>query len=248
MAMATKTSITKPAMKKITAATDPDTLPESKYADLPNRIKEWRSKRGLSLSEMSDLTGLTRSELHKLEKGVRRLRTDHLPILSKALRCDPEELLSNELAEQLMGNRLKYGGAAAGTISSENPTPRTDLPVLGSFGTEGKFLSDENAPQAYAARPPQLVNVKGAYGIYMPTTRMEPRVPVASMLYVNPILPARPGDLAIARMANGHTEIVAVERGKNGQLVGRLSNPDETIELDIEGGAKLHRVTGIMFA
>jgi transcriptional regulator with XRE-family HTH domain len=238
----------KTTMKKITSDTDPDTLPESKYANLPNRIKEWRMKRGLSLSEMSELTGLTRSELHKLEKGVRRLRTDHLPILSKALRCDPEELLSNELAEQLMGNRLKYGGAAAGVISSENPTQRTDLPVLGNFGSDGKFTSDETSPQAYAARPPQLVNVKGAYGIYMPTTRMEPRVPVASMLYVNPILPARPGDLAVARMPNGQTEIVAIERGKGGQLVGRLANPDETIELDTETGTKVHRVTGIMFA
>lgn len=215
---------------------------------VPNRIKEWRMKRGLSLSEMSELTGLTRSELHKLEKGVRRLRTDHLPVLSKALRCDPEELLSPELAEQLMGNRLKYGGGAGNLISSENPTPRADLPILGNFSAEGKFVSDENTPQAFAPRPPQLVNVKGAYAVYMPTTRMEPRVPVASMLYVNPVLPARPGDLAVVRMADGRTEVCAVERGKTGALVGRLSNPDETIELDPESGTKIHRVTGVMFA
>jgi transcriptional regulator with XRE-family HTH domain len=214
---------------------------------VPNRIKEWRMKRGLSLSEMSELTGLTRSELHKLEKGVRRLRTDHLPVLSKALRCDPEELLAPELAEQLLGNRLKYGGGAGNLISSENPTIRADLPILGSFSAEGRFISDENTPQAFAPRPPQLVNVKGAYAIYMPTTRMEPRVPVASMLYVNPVLPARPGDLACVRLTDGRTEIVAVERGKTG-LVGRLSSPDETIELDPESGTKVHRVTGVIFA
>ncbi len=213
---------------------------------VPNRIKEWRMKRGLSLSEMSELTGLTRSELHKLEKGVRRLRTDHLPVLSKALRCDPEELLSPELAEQLMGNRLKYGGSGA-VISADNPSPRADLPVLGSFSNEGRFISDENAPQAFAPRPPQLINVRNSYAVYMPTTRMEPRVPVASLLYVNPVLPARPGDLAVIRMNDGRTEVVSVERGKNG-LVGRLSSPDETIDLDPESGTKIHRVTGIVFA
>ncbi len=234
--------------KKSANDTDTDTQTASSPALVPNRIKEWRMKRGLSLSEMSELTGLTRSELHKLEKGVRRLRTDHLPVLSKALRCDPEELLSPELAEQLMGNRMKYGGGAGNLISSENPTQRADLPILGTFNSEGKFISDDNSPQAYAPRPPQLANVKGAYGIYMPTTRMEPRVPVASMLYANPVLPARPGDLAVVRFTDGRTEIVSVERGKTGGLVGRLSSPDETIDLDPEAGTKIHRVTGVMFA
>lgn len=236
------------ATAKIARKTAAEGETEGSNSLVPNRIKEWRMKRGLSLSEMSELTGLTRSELHKLEKGVRRLRTDHLPVLSKALRCDPEELLAPDLAEQLLGNRLKYGGGAGSVISAESPTPRADLPVLGSFNPDGKFISDDNAPQAFTARPPQLINVRNSYAVYMPTTRMEPRVPVASLLYVNPVLPARPGDLAVVRMADGRTEIVAVERSKSGGLLGRLQNPDEALELDPESGTRIHRVIGVMFA
>ncbi|MGE0252227.1 MAG: helix-turn-helix domain-containing protein [Dongiaceae bacterium] len=220
---------------------------EGKEAPLPNRIKEHRMLRGMSLSELSELTGLTRSELHKLEKGVRRLRTDHLPILSRALRVSPEQLLSTELAETLMGNRLKYGsGSSGGAISAEAPTVMADLPILGTYNATGTLFTHDDQPQAFAQRIPQLVNVKGAYALYMTTTRMEPRIPVGALLYVNPLIPVRPGDIAVARKGDGATEVVMVERTSSGGMQGRMQSPEETMDLDND--TKLHRVVGVIFS
>lgn len=197
------------------------------FQDAPNRIKEIRMRRGMSLSELSELTGFTRSELHKLEKGVRRIRTDHLPALAKALRCDPEELLHPELAEELVGYRLKYGEGQ--TTPAESAT--ADLPVYGTLQDNGSFTMDEENPNALVNRPASLKSVKNAYAVYMPTSALEPQVPVASLMYVSPVMPARPGDVAIVRHENKTAEIIRVQAG---QSFGSTT--------------KVHRVIGVMFA
>ncbi len=212
----------------------------------PNRIKEMRLRRGMSLSELSELTGLTRSELHKLEKGVRRIRTDHLPPLSKSLKCAPEELLNPELAEQLIGDRMRYAGTVDAT-KGDGPTAVADLPVFGAMESDSRFIIDEAAPQAYVQRMPHLFNVKTAFAVYMPDTSMEPRVPTGSLVYINPILPARPGDLAVIRWNNGAAKIVMLTMDKKNGLVGIQENTDEEIILEQEQGVRIQRVIGISF-
>lgn len=209
----------------------------------PNRIKDVRMRRGMSLSELSELTGLTRSELHKLEKGVRRIRTDHLPPLAKALRCTPEELLSPDLVKQLLGNRSSFGQA-----QGEAATTYKEIVVLGKTEKDGQFYINEETPIARVAAPLALSEVAEAYAIYMPTVRLEPRIPVASLLYVNPVLPARPGDVAVARYPDGRALLVQVERDAQGMLAGRLFMPNEMITFAPSDNVRLQRVIGVMFS
>jgi len=209
----------------------------------PNRIKEMRLMRGMSLSELSELTGMTRSELHKLEKGVRRIRTDHLPPLSQSLRCGPEELLNAELAEQLMGDRMKYTLSREG---ADGPAIAADLPVYGAV-VDGAFSISDAEPQAYVQRSPNLVNVKTSFAVYQPDESMEPRISQGNLLYVNPILPSRAGDIVLATWKDGTAKVLMLSQERGAGLIGTQENSDVKIVIAEEDGIKLQRVIGISF-
>lgn len=203
--------------------------PRSKtdLASLPNRIRELRLSRGMSLSELSDLTTFTRSELHKLEKGVRRLRTDHLLPLSTALGCQAEELLSRDMIKQLSGSRASFtfaAGKASGAAANSS-----DLPVYGA-ASGGQFNVDFKAVQAQVARPPQLANVPHGYAVYMPSNALEARVPMGCLCYVNPVVPVKAGDVAVFVNENGGPADVAVVTAAS-----------------LKGEKKAHKVIGLMF-
>src|SRR6478752_2600932 len=51
----------------------------------PNRIRELREARGLSQRDLARRMGLTGPEVHKLENGMRRLRSEHLDKLTLIL-------------------------------------------------------------------------------------------------------------------------------------------------------------------
>lgn len=237
-----------------TSSTHPTPQPtpstKAKAASLmPNRIKDMRMKRGMSLSELSELTGMTRSELHKLEKGVRRIRTDHLPPLAKALKCGPEELLNAELAEQLLGDRQRYSGTVD-AASGQGPSMMADLPIYGITDINGQLRIDENEPQAYVMRSPQLHNVKTSYALYMPDESMEPALPKGALLYVNPILPTRVGDLVVAIWPDGVSRVLQLTQSTSPDSGTRLVLKDtqgtEILPQDHQG-LRLQRVIGLSF-
>jgi transcriptional regulator with XRE-family HTH domain len=64
-------------------------LPERKRRittmERPNRIRELRELRGLSQRDLARRLGLTGPEVHKLETGMRRLRSEHLDKLTAIL-------------------------------------------------------------------------------------------------------------------------------------------------------------------
>ena len=68
--------------------------------DQPNRIREWRNRRRMSLAELGETVGLSRSEISKLENGSRRVRAEHLVILAKALKVPPEELMDRNTVRE----------------------------------------------------------------------------------------------------------------------------------------------------
>ena len=218
------------------------------YDELPNRIKEWRNKRRMSLAELGEIVNLSRSEISKLENGSRRVRSDHLLKLSKALRIRPEDLLSKQEAEELLNHTAE--------IASENPSSATtmsmsmDLPVCGQM-TETTFMVDEETPQTFSQRPPQLDRVAGAYAVHVPSTDLEPHVRVGTLLYVNPVLPARPEDLAVIRYTSGkQADVVYVMRDNStGQLVGKKYGQEETtIDLAANDVKAVHRVVGSWYS
>lgn len=60
---------------------------------MKNRIKEIRKKRKLTQEELANLVGVSKQQIFRLEKGVRKLTQEWLIKISKALNCNIEDLL-----------------------------------------------------------------------------------------------------------------------------------------------------------
>lgn len=70
----------------------------------PNRIKELREDRGLTLEQLAEKVGTSHTQISRLEHGKRRLDINWMQRVAKALVCQPQDLmvpgaLPAELAE-----------------------------------------------------------------------------------------------------------------------------------------------------
>jgi transcriptional regulator with XRE-family HTH domain len=208
--------------------------------DQPNRIREWRSRRRMSLAELGETVGLSRSEISKLENGSRRVRAEHLVILAKALKVPPEELMDRDTVRDMLGEIPQPAPAPAPSAAV--------LPVRQCRRQGGMVIvSEQDTPGMAIEAPPQLASVPGAYAFYMPDTSYEPRVPVGALLMVNTVLPPRAGDMAVVHMDGAEPFLAAVDR--QGDKLVAVANRD-TAPVDLNGPhvARTHRVAGVWFA
>lgn len=70
--------------------------------DMDNRILELRKERGLTLAQLAEKTGSTAQQIGRLEKGERRLTTDWMAKIARALDVLPEDLMSDNHGERVM--------------------------------------------------------------------------------------------------------------------------------------------------
>jgi transcriptional regulator with XRE-family HTH domain len=203
--------------------------------DPPNRIREWRSKRRMSLAELGETVGLSRSEISKLESGSRRVRADHLVVLSKALKVPPEDLMDREVVREMLGE-----------LPQPLPQPGPSVPVLPARRQDGAIVVMPQEAALTVEAPPQIAQVPGAYAFYMPDTSLEPRVPVGALLFVNPLLPPRAGDLAVVAADGRVPALVAVERRSNA-LLAIASNGIDSLDLNSPSVDSAQRIAGMWF-
>lgn len=64
----------------------------------PNRIREIRETKGLTLEQVAMAAGTTNQQVSKLEKGERGLDLDWLRRIAQGLGCEPWELLPSSLS------------------------------------------------------------------------------------------------------------------------------------------------------
>ena len=70
---------------------------EIDYLSLGKRIKNCREKNGLSQYDLSEMTGISRSYLSRIESGHYNLSLDYLVMISNALKAPIGELLKESL-------------------------------------------------------------------------------------------------------------------------------------------------------
>ncbi len=203
--------------------------------DKPNRIREWRNRRRMSLAELGEAVGLSRSEISKLESGSRRVRADHLVVLAKALKVAPEELMDKETVRDMIGE-LPPATSAAGSVIPVAQVRRQNGCVV--------IIAQDTAMTVDA--PPQLANVPGAFAFYMADTSLEPRVPVGALLYVHPLLPPRAGDLAVVTIEQAPPALASIERRSNA-LVAIPDKDTTAIDLNDPRVISAHRIAGMWF-
>ena len=127
------------------SASDPE--PESVDAVVRRRLKELRTRQGLTLEEVSRSAQIDVSTLSRLESGKRRLALDHLPRLAAALSVSTDELLREpeQPDPRVRGNAhthnditfwpLTRHGPAGGLhaykirVNPKRKTPPTEFPV-----------------------------------------------------------------------------------------------------------------------
>lgn len=190
----------------------------------------------MSLAELGEVVGLSRSEISKLENGSRRVRAEHLVILAKALKVPPEELMDRETVRDMLGD-----------LPAPPPASTSMMPIRQSRRQGGMVTIPAQEPGSLMVEmPPQLLQVPGAYAFYMPDTSFEPRVPVGALLFVNTVLPPRAGDMAVVHMEGAEPFLASVER--RGDMLVAVANKD-TAPVDLNGPhvARTHRIAGVWF-
>ena len=65
------------------------------------RIRTLREKQNLYLRQVAPLLEMDTAQLSKIEKGLRQLKRQQIPILSAILKADKDELLTLWLADQI---------------------------------------------------------------------------------------------------------------------------------------------------
>jgi transcriptional regulator with XRE-family HTH domain len=65
------------------------------------RVRTLREKQNLYLRQVAPLLEMDTAQLSKIEKGLRQLKREQLPILAEILKVDKDELLILWLADQL---------------------------------------------------------------------------------------------------------------------------------------------------
>ena len=203
-----------------------------------NRIREHRQARGMTLQQLAEASGTTKSQIDKLEKGERRLTVDWLLRLAKPLGCDPRDLLATGPAV------VSTPPAPQAFHGSLLPPPT--LPVRGAArGGMAQEMYWTDGPIDQVPRPHYLAHVKDAYAVYVVGDSMAPMYRPRQLLFVNPYKPPVSGSGVVITLADGAVLIKEFVRQKPTGMVVREYRPqlrDFTIsQTDI---AALHAVVG----
>ncbi|MBX4941127.1 LexA family transcriptional regulator [Rhizobium binae] len=140
----------------------------------------------------------------------------------------------------------------AGVVDDEPPVPNARIaeavgftrpgkmiPVLGEVvgGDDGEYIFNGQV-QDWVACPPSLVNVNGAYSVYVDGESMSPRYRPGETVYVHPNKPPRRGDDVIVQIkpreegAAPHGFVKEFVGWTGNKLVLHQHNPVKRIEFD----------------
>ncbi len=154
-----------------------------------DRLREARRKAGYkTATAASEAFGWPASSYASSENGHRGITATKAQRYARAFGTTAEWLL--------------YGENEPEQVPSPQPHPPKSnttfmFPVHGSLrgGSEDYLKASDECIDRVTA-PPSLVDIKGAYAIYMPGTSMEPRYHEGETLFVNPKKLPRPGEYA----------------------------------------------------
>ena len=162
----------------------------NKTMDLKERIKNSRMAAKMTQEELAKAVGKTRNAVAQWESGTAHPRPNTLEDIAGALKVSLEWLLLGDKnageydSRQISGRpAIKlipvYGQAVAG--------------INGEFAFDGKKLFEVPCP-------PQLLNVKNAYGVEVAGDTMSPRYEDGEIVYVDTVRRIKKGDYVVAQI------------------------------------------------
>lgn len=112
---------------------------------MPNLIKYWRQKRGISGQQLAELIGSTQPQVHRLETGKLRLKVDQMGVIAQALGVAPQDLLAPRMIPLVgyvgAGGEVEYlDDSAKGAGLDEVPAPPGADPQTVAVGIRGTSM------------------------------------------------------------------------------------------------------------
>lgn len=207
---------------------------------MKNRIRELRLRQDLTLQRLADRIGTTPQQIHRLERGVRRLSTEWMERVASGLGVHPTELIANE------ADLAMRAGDGSGVRVRELPAyGAIDLPVYGTaVGGSDTLLFNDGEVTERLARPALLAGAVQAYAVYMTGDSMEPRYRALELLYVNPARPVTAGCYTVVQKANGEALVKRFKSRDDHAVVLEQLNPDSEIRIPAEEVTAIHRIVG----
>lgn len=156
-------------------------------------LRDIRLSCGLTLEELSEISELSPSYLSRLESGTRRLNVDTIDRLSKALKCNPSDLLvTGERWDQIQaGTYTTPRPHVAGTYESREPfAPTGKLPIYGASANNGTINFSTNI--GFTTCPADLVGVPGGFALRIADDVMAPRYRKGDLVFIHPGRPLSP--------------------------------------------------------
>lgn len=156
------------------------------------RVEFLFSQAGLALAVRNLGGKLSQQNVANLERGHVK-KSGALPLIARALEVDLGWLQHGDGKAPIAPRRPPGAdGLGAGATALDLPIYRTARAARDG----GAMVIDYGAP-ARMERLPQLRGVGDAFAVYMPDPTMSPALELGEIAFVNPLLPARPGDTCL---------------------------------------------------
>lgn len=199
-----------------------------------DELKKLRERAGLSMNSLARDCGFKGASSYQRYENSDQYARKWLPLslvvkIAKALTGKGDPPIAQNEVMALAGVRLDRGGkVAAGTNDEfnellvdtlgqpeidlqkatnlpENNTLPRDLPVFGVAigGTEGDFNFNGTVVD-YVRRPPSLMKIRNAFGVYVIGDSMSPRFDHGDLVFVHPGRPPQPGNDVIVELHGEH--------------------------------------------
>jgi phage repressor protein C with HTH and peptisase S24 domain len=224
-------------------------LIDDEWSGMPNRIKELRLAKGLSMAALGTLARTSAQQIDKLEKGNIRLTVDWMVRLAPHLGVEPRDLMiATPTDEAKQPDKIAGGVTKLSAIFRGSPVgnDRT-LPVLGRArgGKVGVFImSVEQEPVAWTYRPRQLEGVTEAYGVFVYDDSMSPKYEHGQTAWVHPHLVPRAGSGVVLVKQNDEALIKLLVSRDDRVVRLRQLNPEEVFEIPASDVRSIHVIVG----
>jgi phage repressor protein C with HTH and peptisase S24 domain len=234
------------------------TVTTSRYAmikALPNRIRAFRERAGLSMQALAERAGTSAPQINKLEKGDRKLTVDWMIRLGRALGVDPKDLMVIEPQDSApfeaggSGPR-KHFDLPASLNAAALEFGQPDLPILGRAqgGSSGVLMiPTEQRAVDWTYRPPHLRGVSDAFAVFAYDDSMHPMYKNGQTLWVHPHLPVKPGDGVLIIKRSDEALIKELVRRTATEVALRQYRPrEEEFTLAQDDIRVIYRVVGAL--
>lgn len=214
-------------------------------------LRNLRKKRGYTLNELGELTGLSPSYISRLEAGGRRLNSDLIVKLSTTLGCSEYDLIKSHIDTNENEKPIKSREGAY--------LPTKDLPIYKSIAGEnlpgGKKSSlpvaNFDEPESKTFRLPQLMGSRSAFGVYVVDDSNFPKYRIGDLILIQPDKSISPGasvfmltqdnEVVIGELISWSDDIVEVKKFKEGSKAQTYNRKDLLATYGILCTMELHK-------